>query len=69
MFAFKGRLESKARAGQAGFDGFMASGLAEIYPMPKALWERLVDEDLQVTVWFNADDQAVAYGWDPHAKN
>ncbi|MCX7199173.1 MAG: hypothetical protein NTW37_14655 [Proteobacteria bacterium] len=69
VFAFKGRLESKARAGQAGFDSFMTLGLAEIYLIPKALWERLIDDDLQLTVWFNAVGQAVAYKWDQRTKN
>ena len=64
MFAFKGRLDSKARAGQAGFDSFMTLGLAELYLIPKALWERTVEDDLQLTVWFSADGQALAYRWD-----
>jgi len=63
-FAFKGRLDSKARSGQAGFDSFMTLGLAEIYLIPKALWERITDEELQLTVWFNSGGQAVAYKWD-----
>lgn len=64
-FAFKGRLDSKARAGQAGFDSFMTLGLAEIYLIPKALWERSTDEDLQLTVWFDAAGQALAFQWEP----
>lgn len=60
-FSFKGRLESKARSGQAGFDSFMTLGLAEIYLIPKALWERFTDEELELTVWFNANSEAVAY--------
>jgi hypothetical protein len=64
VFAFKGRLDSKARAGQAGFDSFMTLGLAELYLIPKAIWERSTDEDLQLTVWFSSNGQAVAYQWD-----
>jgi hypothetical protein len=69
VFAFKGRLDSKARAGQAGFDSFMTMGLAEFYLIPKALWERTFDEDLQLTVWFNAAGLAVAYQWDQRKSN
>lgn len=69
VFAFKGRLDSKARAGQAGFDSFMTMGLAELYLIPKALWERTFDEDLQLTVWFSAAGQAVAYQWDQRKSN
>ena len=69
VFGFKGRLDSKARAGKAGFDSFMTLGLAEIYLIPKALWERLVDEDLQLTVWFDAAGQAVAYRWNERTTN
>jgi len=64
VFAFKGRLDSKARAGQAGFDSFMTLGLAEIYLIPKALWERSIDDDLQLTLWLDAAGQAVAYRWE-----
>jgi hypothetical protein len=69
VFAFKGRLDSKARAGQAGFDSFMTLGLAEIYLIPKAIWERATDEDLQLTVWFDAAGQALAFKWEPRKTN
>ena len=69
VFAFKGRLDSKARAGQAGFDSFMTMGLAELYLIPMALWERSFDEDLQLTVWFSAAGHAVAYQWDQRKSN
>ncbi len=65
VFDFKGRLDGKARAAQAGFDSFMTLGLAEVYLIPKALWERLTDEELELTVWFDINDRAVAYKWDP----
>jgi hypothetical protein len=48
---------------QAGFDSFMTLGLAEIYLIPKALWERTTDENLQLTVWFDANGRALAYKW------
>ena len=64
VFVSKGRLDAKARAGQAGFDSFMTLGLAEIYLIPKALWERSIDDDLQLTVWFDAAGQAIAYQWE-----
>jgi hypothetical protein len=69
VFNFKGRLESKARAGQAGFDSFMTLGLAELYLIPKALWERFTDEELELTVWFNANNEALAYRWAPPKTN
>ncbi len=69
IFKFAGRLGSKeARAGQAGFDSFMTLGLAEIFLIPKALWERTVDEDIELTVWFNSGGQALAYKWSPKPK-
>jgi hypothetical protein len=43
----------------------MTLGLAEIYLIPKALWERYTDEDLQWTVWFDAAGQALAFKWEP----
>jgi hypothetical protein len=63
VFSFKGRLDKKGRVAQAGFDSFMTLGLAEIYLIPKALWERVTDEDLQLTVWFDAEGRALAYKW------
>lgn len=63
VYEWKGRLDSKARAGQAGFDSFMTLGLAELYWLPKALLERTFDEILQLTVWFNASGEVVAYHW------
>lgn len=69
VFNFKGRLESKARAGQAGFDSFMTLGLAELYLIPRALWERFTDEELELTVWFNANSEALAYRWAPPKTN
>jgi hypothetical protein len=27
------------------------------------LWERVTDEDLQLTVWFDAEGRALAYKW------
>ncbi len=47
----------------------MTLGLAEIYLIPKALWERITTEDLQLTVWFNTAGQAVAYKWDQRETN
>jgi hypothetical protein len=69
VFQFKGRLDSKARAGQAGFDSFMTLGLSELFLIPKALWERTIDEDLELTVWFSASGQALAYQWRQHKTN
>jgi hypothetical protein len=63
VFRFSGRLGKNSRAVQASFDSFMTLGLAEIYLIPKALWERLVDEDLQLTVWFDGAGRALAYKW------
>ncbi len=63
VFKFKGRLDKDGRASQAGFDSFMTLGLAELYLIPKAIWERASGDDLQVSVWFNADGRALAYKW------
>jgi hypothetical protein len=62
-FVFKGRLDKKRRVAQAGFDSFMTLGLAELFLIPKALWERMTDEELLLTVWFNANGRALAYKW------
>jgi len=65
VFGFRGRLGTKeSRATQASFDSFMTLGLAEIFLIPKALWEQVTDEDLQLTVWFNSQGRALAYKWD-----
>ena len=50
VFRAKGRLNKSDRVAQTGFDSFMTLGLADVYLIPKALWERAVDEDLQLTV-------------------
>jgi hypothetical protein len=68
VFRFKGRLDKDGRAGQAGFDSFMTLGLAELYLIPKAIWERASGEDLQLKVWFGADGRALAYKWSPWVK-
>jgi hypothetical protein len=68
VFRFKGRLDKDARAGQAGFDSFMTLGLAELYLIPKAIWERASGEDLQLRVWFSVDGRALAYKWSPLVK-
>jgi hypothetical protein len=68
VFRFKGRLDKDARAGQAGFDSFMTLGLAELYLIPKAIWERSWGEDLQLKVWFSVDGRALAYKWSPLVK-
>lgn len=65
VFEFKGRLNKQGRVAQAGFDSFMWLGLAEVLLIPKALWERMTDEELRLTVWFAADGRAVAYLWSP----
>ncbi len=62
-YAFKGRLDKQRRVGQAGFDSFMTLGLAEIVLIPKALWERVSQQELQLSVWFDANGRAVAYKW------
>jgi hypothetical protein len=63
VFSAKGRLNKSGRVAQTGFDSFMTLGLAEIYLIPKALWERAIDEDLQLTVWFDTEGRALAYKW------
>jgi hypothetical protein len=63
VFHFKGRLGKNTRATQASFDSFMTLGLAEVYLIPKALWERATDERLELTVWFDREGRAVAYKW------
>lgn len=69
VFGFRGRLGTKAsRATQASFDSFMTLGLAEIFLIPKALWELVSDEDLQLTVWFDGQGRALAYKWDALQK-
>ena len=65
IFKFSGRLGKNSRAVQASFDSFMTLGLAEIYLIPKALWEHISDEDLQLTVWFDSEGHALAYKWAP----
>jgi hypothetical protein len=62
-FVFKGRRDRQARVAQAGFDSFMTLGLAELFLVPKALWERAVDEQLKLTVWFGSDGHALAFQW------
>ena len=69
VFGFRGRLGTKAsRATQASFDSFMTLGLAEIYLIPKALWDHVSDEDLQLTVWFDGQGRALAYRWSELTK-
>jgi hypothetical protein len=63
VFKFSGRLGKNSRAVQASFDSFMTLGLAEVYLIPKALWERFSDEELQLTVWFDSEGHALAYKW------
>jgi hypothetical protein len=65
VFLFKGRLDKKRRVAQAGFDSFMTLGIAELYLIPKALWERATDEELQLTVWFGGEGRALAFKWSP----
>jgi len=60
-FHFKGRLDMKSRAVQASFDSLMTLGLAEVFLIPKALWERFTDENVLLTVWFDAEGWSVAY--------
>jgi hypothetical protein len=62
-FVFKGRRDKQARVAQAGFDSFMTLGLAELFLIPKALWERAVDEELKLKVWFGSDGRAAAFQW------
>jgi hypothetical protein len=62
-FTFKGRRDKQARVAQSGFDSFMTLGLAELFLIPKALWERAVDEELKLTVWFGSDGRALAFKW------
>ena len=69
IYEWKGRLDSKTRAGQAGFDSFMTLGLAELYWIPKALFERTFDEILQLSVWFSASGEIVAYHWKQRDAN
>jgi hypothetical protein len=63
VFKFSGRLGKNSRAVQASFDSFMTLGLAEVYLIPKALWERFSDEELHLTVWFDSEGRALAYKW------
>ena len=63
VFLFKGRLDKNRRVAQASFDSFMTLGLAELYLIPKALWERSVDQELQLAVWFDTEGRAVAFKW------
>jgi hypothetical protein len=62
-FRFRGRVGKDHRAAQPGFDSFMTLGLAEIYLIPKALWERAREDDAQLTVWFDSNGRALAYKW------
>lgn len=63
VFKFNGGLDKNSRAAQAGFDSFMTLGIAELYLIPKALWERVSDENVRLTVWFDAEGRALAYKW------
>jgi hypothetical protein len=63
IFRYSGKIGKDPRAGQAGFDSMMTLGLAEIYLIPKALWQRATDEPLQLTVWFDDAGHALAYKW------
>ncbi len=67
-YAFRGRLGKNDRKVQYSFDSFMTLGLAEVFLIPKALWERATDEDLELTVWFDGDGRAGAYQWTAAAK-
>jgi hypothetical protein len=62
-FRFRGRVGKDNRAAQPGFDSFMTLGLAEIYLIPKALWERAREDDALLTVWFDSSGRALAYKW------
>jgi hypothetical protein len=62
-FRFSGRVGNDTRAVQPSFDSFMTLGLAEIFLMPKALWERAREDDSQLTVWFDSNGRALAYKW------
>jgi hypothetical protein len=62
-FRFRGRVGKDNRAAQPGFDSFMTLGLAEIYLIPKALWERAREDDAQLTVWFDSSGRALAFKW------
>ena len=64
VFHFQGRFDKDARASQAGFDSFMTLGIAEIYLIPKALWQRATKEELRLNVWFGPDGRAVAFKWE-----
>lgn len=61
VFAVKGRLDKDRRAGEAGFDSFMTLGLAEIVLIPRALLERVIGGDLQLTVWIDDIGPVLAY--------
>ena len=63
VFRSNGRVGKDTRAAQPGFDSFMTLGLAEIYLVLKALWERAREDDLQLTVWFDSRGRALAYKW------
>lgn len=62
-FRFSGRVGKDTRAVQPSFDSFMTLGLAEIYLIPKALAERALEGDSQLTVWFDGRGRALAYKW------
>jgi hypothetical protein len=59
----RGRLGEDNRAAQPGFDSFTTMGLAEIYLIPKALWERACADDAQLAVWFDSSGRALAFKW------
>lgn len=69
VFKFSGRVGKDTRASQAGFDSFMTIGVAEVFLIPKALWERSREDDLQLTVWFDDGGRALAYKWAPLQKH
>jgi hypothetical protein len=62
-FRFRGRVGRDNRAAQPSFDSFMTLGLAEVYLIPKAVWERASEDDAQLTVWFDSHGRALAYKW------
>jgi hypothetical protein len=68
-FRFWGRVGKNNRAAQPSFDSFMTLGLAKVYLIPKALWERASEDDAQLTVWFDSSGCSLAYKWAVLSKN
>ena len=62
-FRFQGRLGNDHLVGETVSLNLMTFGMAELFLIPSAIKQRAGQEELQLAVWFDASDKAVAYRW------